>query len=461
MSLRSRLTFLYAALLGGIFLVFGVTVYGLVTYFLTTQADELLVKTLPEVLETMKIDSVGNVIFWKTFRVDAPAMISVQVWSREGTLLVSSDDILSLDSPLDPYALSSHQLVFRDVWIGRKHFRVCTVPLVAGGRHIATLQEGMSMEFADSVRHSLLHILVIASIFLILLSGGISWFALGHALSPLEDVVDTARQINSADDLSRRIPYHGPPHDEVGQLIYVFNQTLERLEMLFSSQHRFLADVSHELRTPLTVIKGNVGLMRRMKTVDEETLASIDQEVNRLTRLVGDLLLLSKAESGTLPLSRDPVSLDTLLLEVFREMSVLAGNKIHLKLTEIDQIQVLGDRDRLKQVLLNLMGNAIQYTPEGGEVFVGLSKRSGRARIVVRDTGPGIPEEDLAHIFDRFYRAEKSRTRESGGVGLGLSIAQWIVTRHGGEIVVDSKEGEGTAFYVWLPLLEENELSST
>jgi len=239
------------------------------------------------------------------------------------------------------------------------------------------------------------------------------------------------------------------PNDEVGQLVLTFNKTLERLERIFTSQQRFLADVSHELRTPLTVIKGNVGLMRRMKTVDEETLASIDQEVNRLTRLVGDLLLLSKAESGTLPLSRDPVSLDTLLLEVFREMSVLAGNKIHLKLTEIDQIQVLGDRDRLKQVLLNLMGNAIQYTPEGGEVFVGLSKRSGRARIVVRDTGPGIPEEDLAHIFDRFYRVPGQP--RNAGTGLGLSLTHSIIERMQGRLQVSSEPGVGTLVTITIP----------
>ncbi len=195
-------------------------------------------------------------------------------------------------------------------------------------------------------------------------------------LSPLETITDAADQINRADDLSRRVPYEGPPEDEIGQLVDAINQTLERLEVLFTSQQRFIADVSHELRTPLTVIKGNVDLMRRMKSFDAESLDSIDQEAGRLTRLVTDLLLLAKAEAGSLPLTKSAVELDTLLLEVFTEMRVLAANKVQVKLTEIDQLQVSGDRDRLKQVILNLIANAIQYTPAGGDVFLSLS-RSG------------------------------------------------------------------------------------
>ncbi len=163
-------------------------------------------------------------------------------------------------------------------------------------------------------------------------------------------MTETVQAINRADDLSRRIPYTGPPDDEVGSLIESFNQTLERLENLFTSQQRFLADVSHELRTPLTVIKGNVDLMRRMKQLDEESLSSIDQEAGRLTRLVGGLLLLAQAESGKLILNLKPVELDTLLLEVFHEGQVLAGSKVRLKMTDIDQVMVHGDRDRMKQV---------------------------------------------------------------------------------------------------------------
>jgi two-component system, OmpR family, sensor kinase len=237
-------------------------------------------------------------------------------------------------------------------------------------------------------------------------------------------------------------------------LIEAFNATLERLEQLFNMQRRFLADVSHELRTPLTVIKGNVGLVRKYG-VDEESLSSIENEVDRLTRMVGDLLLLAQAEAGAVPFDMATVQLDTILLEVFQQMHVLAGERVRLQLTEIDQIPVNGDHDRLKQVLVNLVGNAIQYTPPGGQVTLSLVRDEKQACLTVSDTGPGIPDEDLPHIFERFYRGEKSRTRnKSGGFGLGLSIAFWIVRNHGGTIEVESHEGQGTTFRVLLPIKE-------
>ena len=172
--------------------------------------------------------------------------------------------------------------------------------------------------------------------------------------------------------------------------------------------------------------------------------------------MVGDLLLLARAESGKLPLNRQQVELDTLLLEVLQQTQVLTANRLDLRLDEIDQVLVCGDRDRLKQVLLNLIGNAIKYTPEGSEVVACLGKTDGQARLTISDNGPGIPEEDLPHIFERFYRTEKSRTRskDGKGFGLGLSIAYWIVRHHGGHIDVESKEGHGTRFDVWLPLLK-------
>jgi signal transduction histidine kinase len=134
-------------------------------------------------------------------------------------------------------------------------------------------------------------------------------------------------------------------------------------------------------------------------------------------------------------------------------MRILAGSRVHVHLKEIDQLEVQGDRDRLKQVLLNLVSNAIQYTPQDGDVTLSLARVTDQARLTVRDTGPGIPAEDLPHIFERFYRAEKSRTRARyGGFGLGLSIAHWIVEHHGGRIEVESKDGKGTMFFIWLPL---------
>jgi signal transduction histidine kinase len=284
-----------------------------------------------------------------------------------------------------------------------------------------------------------------------LLAGVLLWFALGQASAPLKTISETVDQINHAGDLSRRVVLSSSANDEVVALAGSINQTLERLENVIKSQQRLLADVSHELRTPLTVIQASVDLIRRMKNMDEDTLTSIRQEVSRLGRLVGGLLLIAQSEAGSLSLEFKPVELDLLLTEVFYEMQILAGQRTKIHLNEIDQVQVVGDRDRLKQVFLNLAANAIQYTSQDGDVFLSLASVKGFARVIVRDTGPGISPEDLPHIFERFYRAEKSRSGVSG-FGLGLSIAHWIVEKHGGKIEADSKEGRGTTFAVWLPL---------
>jgi len=314
------------------------------------------------------------------------------------------------------------------------------------------VQAATPLTLVDSIRRLLFYILGILTILSMVAAAIASWISIGRALAPLKTATETADQIIHADDLSRRIPYEGPA-DEIGMLISAFNSTLERLESLFTAQQRFLADVSHELRTPLTVIKGNVDLIRKFGP-DDDSLDSIKDEIDRLNRMVGDLLLLARAESGKLPLNLAPVEMDTLFLEVFNEMRVFAGSKVTLKLLEIDQAQVSGDRDRLKQVLINLISNAIHYTPPGGEVNLSLSKTSEFVQIVVRDTGPGIPAKDLPHIFDRFYRGEKSRTRSKAtGFGLGLSIAYWIVDMHQGSIDVESTVGVGTTFTIKLPLI--------
>jgi len=325
---------------------------------------------------------------------------------------------------------------------------------VLGDRPIGVIQVGSSLAVVDATQQVLVIVLVVGVVLSMAIAGAASWISTRQALAPLEAVTQTALQITRADDLSRRIPYQGPPDDEVGQLIHAFNQTLGRLENLFHTQRRFLIDVGHELRTPLTVIRGNVDLMRHIGETDEESMDSILSEVDRLTRLVGDLLLLAQAESGKLPLDRRLVELDSLVLEVMQQMQVLARKKLHLHLGEIDQVLVCGDKDKLKQVAVNLIGNAISYTPEGGDVVVELGKVDNRARLTVSDNGPGIPPQDLPYIFERFYRGEKSRTRskDGKGFGLGLSIAYWIVHNHDGAIEVDSKLGAGTTFRVYLPL---------
>ncbi len=454
MLLRARLTLLYTSLFGGILLLFGVVIYGTVNITLYTQADETLVNTASEVLRKAHVDPAGELSVTTLPALNLPTDVYVQAFDRGLALRNSSQNIEYFHQPLDPVGLKSNVPIYRDVTIGAVHLRVLTVPLQVGQRFIGALQVASKVAVVDATQHLLLSVLLAGTLISLLIAGLATWLSTNRSLAPLEDVTRTALQITSADDLSRRIPYQGPPEDEVGQLIAAFNKTLSRLETLFNTQRRFMADVGHELRTPLTVIKGNVGLMRRIGQTDEESLSGIESEVDRLTRLVGDLLLLAQAESGKLPLDTRLIEVDTLLLEAMQQMRVLARERLQLRIGEIDQVLVCGDADRLKQVLVNLIGNAINYTPPGGEVIVSLSKEGDQARLLVSDNGPGIPAEDLPHIFERFYRGEKSRTRsrDGKGFGLGLSIAYWIVRNHNGRIDVESTTGKGTTFCVWLPL---------
>lgn len=454
MSLRLRLTLLYSTLTGGILLVFAAAVIMVFNALLVNQIDNTLESSTNIIVNRIEVNSLGQVSLDLT-AIDISSDVYVQVWGLDNELQASLRTIDEfIDRPFDRDALRAESPIYRDVSMGNQELRVLSVPILAGEHKIAVLQVAVRLDVINQARVGLTNILTIIWLVSFLFSGNAAWLTLGQTLKPLEAITETAEQINRADDLSRRLPYHGPENDEIGSLVNSFNQTLERLEALFTSQQRLLADVSHELRTPLTVIKGNVDLIRRMKRLDEESLMSIDHEAGRLTRLVGGLLLLAQAESGKLALSMQQVELDLLLTEVFQEMSILAGTRVRVHLNEIDQVYVKGDRDRLKQVFINLVANAVQYTPQGGEVFLSLERIGEQARIICRDTGPGIPAEDLPHIFERFYRAEKSRTRaKTSGFGLGLSIANWIVERHGGRIEVVSKEGQGTTFAIWLPVL--------
>ncbi len=458
MSLKIRLTFVQMSILGGILMLSNIVVYASSSVILISQVDRTLERNAADVINVTRASTEGGV---ETIaELSLGFNVFMQVWARDGSLKGASANLRGFSQSLDRVALQTSEPVFRDVILDGIHLRVLTVPLIVEGRPFGVLQVANNMAIVDGARQDLLTALIVVSIFAMGFAGVLDWISIQNTLNPLEGVTAAALQITETNDLSRRIPLLGPPNDEVGNLVQAFNLNLSQLEQLIESQRRFLADVGHELRTPLTVIKGNVDLMRRIGEMDEESLVSIEDEVERLTRLVGDLLLLAQAEAGKLPLEQNTVELDTVLLEVYRQAKVLAKDQIALKIEEIDQVLICGDRDRLKQVLLNLISNGIKYTPPGGQVAISLSKAEGKAYLSVADNGPGIPEEDLPHIFERFYRAEKSRlrSRDGKGFGLGLSIAYWIIHNHQGDIEVTSRQGEGTTFKVILPL--EQDLSS-
>jgi signal transduction histidine kinase len=454
MTLRSRLTLWYVTIMAVGLLLYGVAVYSVLVYSLTQQIDETLAQTAEDIRRTFRRDVRG--VSFSPLALDLTASIYAQVWDADGSLVARNAPLL--DDPLDPEGLAAVTADFSTVRWGGTPLRVLSYPLVTTpeGDLVGHLQLAASLSTVESARELMLSVLLVGGVLAVGFAGVIGWSTAAAALRPLDEVTIAALQITRADDLSRRIPLRGLPRDEVGRLIAAFNETLERLENVFEAQRRFMADVSHELRTPLTVIRGNLDLVRRTGEVDRESIEAVVSEVDRMTRLVQDILVLSQAESGKLPLAREIVELDTLLLEVFQQARLLAQGRQEVRLGGEDQARVWGDRDRLKQVLLNLAANALEHTPSGGSVTMSLARVGEWARVTIRDTGVGIPKEDLPHIFERFYRVDKARRRSAGGgAGLGLSIAYWIARMHGGRIEVASEEAQGSTFSVWLPQAEE------
>lgn len=463
MSLRLRLTLWYSGVLAGALLVFGFAIYFAWSYTLVQQIDLRLEAFAQSVARSLRVDSLFGaqvLSLADTSGLEAP-MIHFQVWSNQGRLLTQSERLtkFKFTKAFDDPSLNQAEAMILSTYIGQSHMRVYTIPATQGDQIVAYVQVATSLEPVDSAQKYLLALLGGGGTLAVVVVGFLVWFTAGRALRPLDTMTQTALQITRADDLSRRIPLSDTQRaDEAGRLAMAFNESLERLERLFNAQRRFLADVSHELRTPLTAIRGNVDLLRRMGGADAESLDAIQSEAERMSRLVGDLLMLAQADAGNLPLVKKPVELDTLLFDVFREAQVLASG-VFVTIGDIDQVIVNGDRDRLKQLLLNLVTNALKFTPEGGRVTLGLGRINDWARVTVTDTGIGIPPHELTNIFERFYRVDKARSRAMGGAGLGLSIAQRIAMMHGGRIEAMSEgvPGRGSTFSLWIPLDPANQ----
>jgi len=257
---------------------------------------------------------------------------------------------------------------------------------------------------------------------------------------PLDSLLHAADRVAEG-DYAVRVEERGPP--EVRSLTRTFNEMAARLQRTDTQRRDMLADVTHELRTPLTIIQGNLeGMLDGLYPANEERLRSVLEETRILSRLTDDLRTLALADSGTLRLQREPTDLAALLRETaaaFESQANAAGISVELALTDGDIMEI--DPERIREVLSNLLANALRYTPRGGTVWIGTEKAAsdGTVRIFVRDSGPGIAAEDLAHVFDRYYRA-----RDSGGMGLGLSIARYLVEAHGGQITAENGAGTGT-----------------
>jgi heavy metal sensor kinase len=459
LTLRSRLTILY-----GVLLAFALALYAVISAFnflhiLTTQLDAGLDRDIETVEAILAFDSNGQFVL-RSHEGEAHAMSHdrgylLEVWSVGGQLLYRSAtlDGLSL-GPLPRLLPSTPRERPHSYWVADgKQIRVESKLHHMNGQVVLVrlaIREGpLWDEFWEVV--SVLGIGLPVVVLLISITG---YIVAGKALRPVQEMASRASRI-SAERLNERLHIENP-HDELGRLGSAFNQTLERLEISFEQLRRFTADASHELRTPLTAIRsvgevalqsaGNTGFYRDM-------IGSMLEEAGRLTRLVESLLTMSRADAGQIPLQPFDFNLLMMAKEAAALLDVLAEEKNQTIAVEGDpSIELHGDRLILRQALINLIDNAVKYTPAGGRVRVRIRADSDQAVVEVQDSGPGIAAEHADKVFQRFYRVDRARSRAEGGTGLGLSIVEWAVSAHGGSVRLSQVPAGGCNFAIRLPL---------
>ncbi len=461
-SIRFRLTIWYALTLAVILTASGLFWYVQLSRNLLAQIDARLHGIAAEAGEQFRAaaGSPARCYILEMFLHDHNWREYVQVVDARGDIICRSSSLADLRLPTGAETL-------REAFAGLPRFetvdglesspvRMVTYRLDDHRVPELLIQVGDSLAAVDTVLDDLrLFLLIFSPLAVIALSVG-GWFLAGRTLAPMVRINHAARRIN-AENLSLRLPTsdHG---DEIDQLADTFNSMLARLEDSFRKIKQFSGDASHELRTPLAILRGETEVSLRWAREPDDyrrTLESNLEEIDRMGRIIEDLLTLAKSDAGEMTMEMKELSLSDLLQELYLQGRTLAEGKgievlLHLEVGE--EIRIRGDELRLRQMFLNLISNAIKYTPTGGTADITLSLENGQAVVAVADSGIGIPQEHLPHIFDRFYRIDKARNRADGGTGLGLAIVKSIVAAHSGRIEVTSTPGQGSVFTIRLPI---------
>lgn len=378
----------------------------------------------------------------------------MQVVDKKGTVAWRSDNLVA-DS-LPPFQWFAEQgapviedRIYTYYWLRGERYR-----LVLTRGDVADVTAAYPAAEVDVTLRRLFSLMLYSLPVALILSVGMGWFIAGRSLRPVDVITRSARQI-TASNLGLRLPVP-PSDDEIARLTETLNDMIARLETSFAQIRQFTSDASHELKTPLAILMGELEVALRRPMREDEyraTLASCLEEVERLTHVVQGLLELSRAESGQVTIERSPIRFSALVADVCDDVMLMAETKHIDVTTHIEpNIAITGDRVRLHQALLNVIENAVKYTPNNGSVRVELNVSEDRARLVVADSGMGIPADQLPFIYDRFFRVDKARSKNIHGTGLGLSIVKWIVDAHDGTIEAMSAEGKGTTVIVTFPL---------
>ena len=456
-SIRVRLTLWYSMILALSLSLFGGGAYFAMRHSIYATLDAELRQRMEGVRGIISEDAPRGLAAledeFHEFAVGQGARGRLIVADAAGHILFTSPGMESVSGPASKRKKYG---AFNDKIAG-EHFRVMQDSLdVAKSRYdvtVATSTKELS-EALERFRHALY---LAVPFFLLLAALGGYWMS-RCALAPVDEITQSARKIG-AQNLAIRlaVPQTG---DELERLANTLNEMLSRLDAAFRRITQFTADASHELRTPVSVMRTSAELALRKPRTDteyREALSQILQESEKVSRLIEQLLVLARADSGPATITTGRTNLNDILERAWRQARVLAEAK-HLKFEEFISaaaVWVRGDPASLERLFLILLDNAVKYTPAEGRIELRLATDDGFAVTEIHDTGIGIAPEDIAHIFDRFYRADRARSRETGGTGLGLAIGRWIVDAHGGEIHVHSEPSKGSTFQVRLPLSSE------
>jgi len=470
-SIRFRFTLWYLVVLGTLLISFSAGAYFYLSHTLHQNFDTSLKVRAAELASTRNIFSI---VEQGELEEDIGEVVSIYFRSSDELVQLSArGSNVPYDTEMVQKAIGGTSSFATIETADGEQLRLCAVPFTPPGLaptqggspptlggpapnaadiQSAALVVGRPTGDIEQALNGLVRTLVIAVPLMLVLAGGGGVFLATRALKPVDKIARTAQEIEEA-DLSRRIEVHSK--DELGRLAATLNQMIERLEKAFKRQQQFTSDASHELRTPLAVIQAEstLTLQKERSASDyQQSLETISQEAARMSTLIDQLLTLARADSGKEQLTFEEVELGELLRELSLEVEILCREKgLNFQFGQLDNLVVRGDKARLGQLFLNLLDNAMKYTPSGGSISVSLREEGQMAVVAITDTGIGIAPEDILFVFERFYRADKARSRADGGAGLGLAICRHIAEVHGGKIEVESQVGKGSTFSVFLP----------
>lgn len=464
LPIKWRLTLWYGLILTLILTVFSSGVYIYFRNSLQKSIDEKI-KSIAEILSSSMTENQNAGVFGNFERYlenvlgKKPKGKFIQIMDSSGKIGAKMNDIETEVLPSSFKTLErvlNGEIVYETMERTYPRLRMITIPIVEnkGNRKVTSIvQVGTSLEDFDETMRKLLIIMIISiptSIGISIVGG---YFLAKKAFRPVDQIRKAALKITLS-NLGEKIDI-GSRRDELGRLARTFNEMISRLRDSFLRINQFSIDVSHELKTPLTILKGQTEVALRKERNNEDyknILKSNLEEINRMAEIIDDLLLLSKADTKEVKMNIEDVSLRDLIADVCMNVKIFADNKgIGLTMEEMDDIKIKGDELKLRRMILNIVENGIKYTQPGGKVEICSFLNNGYVQIDIKDNGTGISENDIKFIFDRFYRGDKSRKRESGS-GLGLSISRWIAEIHKGTIEVNSRLSEGSLFSIRLPI---------